>query len=315
MKILFPLAALTALTAVAGELPARFNGLSGAPLRAAVAADFAPITPALEAVDMKGGSDVSGYFDVFSGSTVDAARWRYGMIVPQEWMATEALVDMYNVLRLSDETDAVRRDLPLGKVDEATYDNGIWRAGTAAIAGLPVSFYEPPTDFRGDFARVFFYYVAVHSPVDLTPRGYMMLDGNVYPAFTPYAQATLMEYHRADPVSDDERRRMEVIAAKQGNRNPFVLYPELAEYLWGDRANEPVVIPGAPSPLRGTYALGDEKIDLVSEYIPDDAEWTVDGKKVTESYLVPSRLGLGNHSLRFTSPSGTAGMLTIRIVE
>ncbi|MDE6581216.1 MAG: endonuclease [Duncaniella sp.] len=315
IKAFLSLALLIPPAEYAAELPSQFNGLGGASLRAAVADEYTPVTPGAEVIDMKGGRDVTEYFDPFVGGVVDATGWHYGMIVPDSWLEGDAPVDMYNLLMLSGETDAARKDYPVGKVDNPAYDNGIWRAGTTVVAGLPIGFYEPPTNFRGDFARVFFYYVAVHSPRELTPRGYTMLDGSMYPAFTPYAMTVLMDYHRSDPVSDDELRRVDMISSVQGNRNPFVDYPVLAEYLWGDRRDEVVEIPGEPVALRGTYRLSDERIDLVSNYVPDDAAWSVDGKSVAGNYLVPARLGKGKHQLRYTTPSGAAGMLTINITD
>ncbi|MDE6485133.1 MAG: endonuclease [Duncaniella sp.] len=314
-KAILPLALMLPPAMFPAELPTQFNGLGGAALRAAVADEYAPSLQVSEVIDMRGGCDITKYFDPFGGGVVDATGWHYGMIVPDAWMDEKSPVDMYNLLMISDETAAARKDYPLGTVENPVYDNRIWRAGTTAVAGLPIGFYEPPVDYRGDFARVFFYYVTVHSPLSLAPRGYTMLDGTVYPAFTPYGMAVLMDYHRSDPVSEDEMRRVDMIASVQGNRNPFVDYPVLAEYLWGDRMDKSVEIPGEAVPLRSTYRISDERIDLVSSYVPADAAWTVDGKSMNAAFIVPARLGKGKHQLRYTSPSGAAGMLTINIVE
>jgi len=42
-----------------------------------------------------------------------------------------------------------------------------------------------------------------------------------------------LEWHRADPVSAKEIKRNEAVYQKQGNRNPYVDHPELAEHIWG----------------------------------------------------------------------------------
>jgi endonuclease I len=39
-------------------------------------------------------------------------------------------------------------------------------------------------------------------------------------------KSTLIQWHKDDPVDDFERRRNEVVYANQGNRNPFIDYPE-----------------------------------------------------------------------------------------
>lgn len=47
--------------------------------------------------------------------------------------------------------------------------------------------------------------------------------------------STLLHWNRIDPVSKWERNRNNIIdSLYQHNRNPFIDYPELAEYLWGD---------------------------------------------------------------------------------
>lgn len=42
-----------------------------------------------------------------------------------------------------------------------------------------------------------------------------------------------LEWHLLDPVDDFERNRNEVIYSYQGNRNPFIDYPEFVSMIWG----------------------------------------------------------------------------------
>ena len=48
----------------------------------------------------------------------------------------------------------------------------------------------------------------------------------------------LMEWTRLDPVSEKEIKRNDAVQSKQGNRNPFIDHPELAEYIWGNKQGE-----------------------------------------------------------------------------
>jgi serine protease len=43
----------------------------------------------------------------------------------------------------------------------------------------------------------------------------------------------LVRWHQRFPVTADERKRHEVVLQRQGNRNPFVEQPQLAERIWG----------------------------------------------------------------------------------
>jgi len=43
-----------------------------------------------------------------------------------------------------------------------------------------------------------------------------------------------------DPVSEKEKTRAVEVNKIQGNRNPFIDYPELVEYIWGNKQGETV---------------------------------------------------------------------------
>ncbi|MFT6100875.1 MAG: deoxyribonuclease-1 [Arenicella sp.] len=71
---------------------------------------------------------------------------------------------------------------------------------------------EPVPDKRGEVARAMFYMADRYKP-----EGLVLFK----------KQALLLEgWHRADPPSDEERRRNDVIETLQGNRNLFIDSPE-----------------------------------------------------------------------------------------
>ena len=80
--------------------------------------------------------------------------------------------------------------------------------------------YEPHDDVKGDVARIVFYMAT------------MYLDLNVESGILGQ-MSILLEWHNLDPVDDFERNRNEVIYSYQGNRNPFIDYPQLVEEIWG----------------------------------------------------------------------------------
>jgi hypothetical protein len=83
--------------------------------------------------------------------------------------------------------------------------------------------------WHGDVARALFY-------MDHRFNNLALVDGN--PANTSVGQlgdlATLIQWHRNDPPDDFEMNRNNVIYTWQFNRNPFIDYPELAEYIYGN---------------------------------------------------------------------------------
>ena len=58
--------------------------------------------------------------------------------------------------------------------------------------------------------------------------------------FSDTIQKVLLDWHRADPVSDKEICRADQISTIQHNRNPFIDYPDLVEYIWGNRKGQTV---------------------------------------------------------------------------
>ena len=62
-----------------------------------------------------------------------------------------------------------------------------------------------------------------------------MLTSDVYPFFTDWALKMLLRWAANDPISEKEIKRNEAIYGIQGNRNPFVDYPGLEQYIWGSK--------------------------------------------------------------------------------
>lgn len=153
-------------------------------------------------------------------------------------------VTAYSDLFLLNPSDAVangkKGDNPPGDViDARILDNGILRIGTPAQGqgGGSATVFEPADEYKGDFARAYFYVFSAYN--DLTTwkaetRYVYDSDCNLQ----PWAVEMLLRWHREDPVDSKEINRNEEIYKLQYNRNPFIDYPELVEFIWGDRQNE-----------------------------------------------------------------------------
>ncbi|MCS0788858.1 endonuclease [Cytobacillus firmus] len=93
--------------------------------------------------------------------------------------------------------------------------------------------WEPRDAVKGDVARMLFYmavrYEGDSGEVDLE------LNNLVNNGSAPYhgKMSVLLEWHKEDPVDDNERRRNEIIYSDyQHNRNPFIDHPEWASAIW-----------------------------------------------------------------------------------
>ncbi len=148
-------------------------------------------------------------------------------------------------------------------------------------------------------------------------RAVTVYEDGPWPLLTKAGAKAYLDWHRADPVDDREREECAAVKAAQGNDNPFVSEPELAEYLWGDKAGMGYVPPTPEAtriPLRGHYSRSaDTAIDLYSPHVPDDAVWRMDGTAVEGNSIELEGMASGSHILSFDA-GNIKGKLTV-IVE
>lgn len=166
-----------------------------------------------------------------------------------------------------------RGDLPFGEVGTVTYSsaNSFSKVGKAVprinYTGSS-NVFEPNDEYKGDLARSYFYMVTRYQ--DLLKDwacDMLVVPTDNYQAFSTWALTMLLRWAKEDPVSDKEIARNEAIYKIQKDRNPFIDYPGLEQYVWGDLRttavdlnnyvdpNSGTIIVSAPifSPAGGTY--------------------------------------------------------------
>ena len=127
------------------------------------------------------------------------------------------------------------------------FDNGVVRSGYDKNGSRV---WEPADEYKGDFARTYMYVVTCYEQIctglngkptwSSTPARFLNWNSaDTYPIFTDFAVDLLLAWHKADPVSEKELNRNETISKIQGNRNPFIDCPDFADYIWGDKKDEP----------------------------------------------------------------------------
>ncbi len=159
-------------------------------------------------------------------------------------MYTKAYCDMHHLFPANGTANNYKSNWPLGVVETAAFDNGVTKVGTpkdGVIYGIDdassiTKVFEPADEFKGDFARAYMYVVTCYEELaDHWNSSYLwMVQRNTYPVFTDWAKALILSWHRADPVCEKEFTRNEDVEKIQNNRNPFIDFPNLAEYIWGD---------------------------------------------------------------------------------
>lgn len=166
---------------------------------------------------------------------------------PKSWWGGATNVPEYTDLNhlypADGDANMKKSNYPLGEVDPSgvTFDNGVSTVGrpVSGQGGGATRVFEPADEYKGDFARTYFYMVTCYQD-DTWKYQYMAAQG-AYPTLQGWAIDLLLEWHREDPVSQKEIDRNDAVFGLQSNRNPFIDFPEIAEYIWGDMKGQPFV--------------------------------------------------------------------------
>ncbi len=165
--------------------------------------------------------------------------------------------DLYHLNPSEHRANGKKNDAMPGVTDSITeFDNGVFKVGY--MKGQPYKrVFEPADYYKGDFARAYFYIATCYADyhwIDtavVTSTGkiakntcgaYFAMTNDSYLAFKPWLQEMLVRWHKEDPVSAKELHRQDVISSIQKNRNPYIDYPELVEYIWGEKQGQAVSI-------------------------------------------------------------------------
>ncbi len=164
---------------------------------------------------------------------------------PKSWFndASPMYSDLFHLYPTDGYVNNKRGNLPFGEVGIYTYisSNGS-KVGKNTTSGYSGTVFEPIDEYKGDFARTYFYMATRYENLianwanNSTEAG-AVLAGNSYPAYKTWVVELLLKWHRQDPVSEKETNRNDAVYALQNNRNPFIDYPVLAEHIWGNKQN------------------------------------------------------------------------------
>lgn len=156
----------------------------------------------------------------------------------------DAYKDCYHLNPSNATANSARSNYPLGVPTKDLKDQsatGSLKVGRATYEGETFWVFEPKDEYKGDFARAYFYMATCYGD-ELTWRldnkdvgsKYAMRNDS-YLEFRDWEIEVLLTWHRQDPVSEKETKRMDAVSDFQHNRNPYIDYPELAEYIWGNK--------------------------------------------------------------------------------
>ena len=185
------------------------------------------------------------------------------------WGGTKnnAYCDLHHLNPSDQNANSRKSNYPLGELTSVSWDNGVTFVGKANIDGSSQNAYEPCDEYKGDFARTFMYMFTCYQ--DLTwEYTWMNYEKSTYPTLKPWAVKLLLKWHKQDPVSEKEVNRNNAVSKIQGNRNPYIDYPQLADYVWGDSINYTFHLNGDVEDGTGGNTGGDDetKIEVPEGY-------------------------------------------------
>ncbi len=175
---------------------------------------------------------------------------------PKSWFndGNPMYTDLFHIVATDGYVNGRRSNYPYGEVGTASWTslNGS-KLGDCATPGYSGVVFEPRDEYKGDFARNYFYMATRYFNEDAGWPGSDMVTGS---QFKPWARVMLLIWAQQDPVSQKEIDRNNAVFVIQHNRNPFIDHPEYANSIWGTNAgifDEPaqVALQVYPNPVSG----------------------------------------------------------------
>lgn len=143
--------------------------------------------------------------------------------------------DIHFIRATDGKVNGMRSNYPFGTVGATSYTslNGS-KLGTSASPGYSGTVFEPINAFKGDIARMIFYFVTRYETQLSGFSSGNMLGGSAFPGLQTWELNQLLVWNAADPVSQTEIARNNASYVYQGNRNPFIDHPEYVAQIWGN---------------------------------------------------------------------------------
>lgn len=159
---------------------------------------------------------------------------------PKSWFddAKPMYTDLFHLYPTDGYVNGRRSNYPFGETNNPTYTSsgGHSKLGPSSVAGYTGTVFEPADEYKGDFARTYFYMATCYENL-IANWSSPMLAGNKYPAYADWAIRMLLRWAEEDPVSQKEIDRNNAVYGIQHNRNPYIDYPGLEQYVWGSKTS------------------------------------------------------------------------------
>jgi len=142
--------------------------------------------------------------------------------------------------------------------------------------------WEPPDEVKGDIARMLFYmatrYEGENGEPDLELTEVLQSQTDSAPLHA--VLSVLLVWHEADPVSQTEITRNNIIYTYQNNRNPYIDHPEYVDLIWGTPD------PDEPDPDEPVLSTSNPSVDFLVYPNPSNGHFTIQSANPIAQILV-----------------------------
>ena len=191
----------------------------------------------------------------------------------QSWTSNDGThkTDLHHVYPTDGYVNGKRSNYAFGEVRNASWtsQNGS-KLGSNTVSGFSGTVFEPIDEYKGDIARALMYVSVRYYTEDGNWSTSDMTNKSV---IKDWAMTMLLRWHEEDPVSQKEINRNNAVYDKQGNRNPFVDYPDFAERIWDpnwtgidDQYVTTMLVNVWPNPATSTVNIKGENLNAVYMY-------------------------------------------------
>lgn len=166
--------------------------------------------------------------------TVEGDCYNREHIIPQSVFnsASPMVSDAHFITPTDGKVNGIRSNYPhaVVSIPTETTRNGS-KLGASTTSGYSGPVFEPIDEFKGDIARMYFYFATRYENT-VAGYNYAMFNNSTNKVFTTGFLNQLIAWNNQDPVSPREIARNNAIYARQNNRNPYIDHPEYVTAIW-----------------------------------------------------------------------------------
>lgn len=152
--------------------------------------------------------------------------------------------DLFHIYPTDGYVNSKRSNYPFGYADKTELyasQNGskLGYSSTNKELGKDIIVFEPIDEYKGDFARTYFYMATryqdkIASWNTNSLYAGQVLDGTDTTVYQQWYLDLLLGWHKKDPVSQKEVDRNNAVYLIQNNRNPFIDSANFVQRIWGN---------------------------------------------------------------------------------